>query len=309
MQRPAPCDRPYNALVTAPHHAVDHYENFPVASWLMPARLRPAVVAIYRFARHADDLADEGQVSALVRHTALAELRAQLALAQADQPVDEPLIRALLEPMRTHALPWSCLDDLLSAFIQDIDVHRYDTHDAVMDYCRRSANPVGRLVLALAGVHGAAAICESDAICSALQRINFLQDLGIDWSRGRLYLPGSLLRAHQLEESAIALACMQGHCDKRLRACIAAEALACRALLFQGRALPRRVGGRMGWELRAILAGGERILDRLAQQGYDPIRQRPRLRRFDALTLAWAMCRGVRAPAHSHPTEELRALG
>jgi squalene synthase HpnC len=309
MRRTGSCARPYNALVPAPHHAVDHYENFPVASWLMPARLRPAVISIYRFARHADDLADEGQVCAHARHAALADLRAQLARAQADRPVEEPLIQALLEPMRAHALPWSCLDDLLSAFTQDIDVHRYDTHEAVMDYCRRSANPIGRLVLALACVNDAKAINESDAICSALQRINFLQDLGIDWSRGRLYLPRSLLEDHQIEESAIALACAQGYCDERLRACIATEALACRGLLFEGRALPRRVGGRMGLELRAILAGGELILDRLAQQGHDPIRQRPQLRRSDAIPLAWALCRGVRAPAPSHPTDELRALG
>jgi squalene synthase HpnC len=307
MRGAAPGTRPYNALVPAPHHAVDHYENFPVASWLMPARLRPAVVAIYRFARHADDLADEGSVSAQARHAALAGLQSQLLLARQDGPVDEPLVAALVAPMRAHALPWSCLEDLLSAFIQDIDVHRYDTREAVMDYCRRSANPVGRLVLALAGVSDASALSESDAICSALQRINFLQDLGIDWPRGRLYLPQTLLESHGLDESAIARACDRGRCDEALRTCIATEALDCRRLLASGRQLPRRVGGRMGLELRAILAGGELILDQLARQGHDPLWRRPRIRRVDAWALAWAMWRGVRVPRPPHSSDDLRA--
>jgi squalene synthase HpnC len=295
-----PCDtpgaRPYNALVPAAHHAVDHYENFPVASWLMPARLRPAVVAIYRFARHADDLADEGDVTPEQRHAELARLREQLQRAEQGASVDDPRVQALIHPMHAHALPWHCLDDLLSAFIQDIDVHRYDTLAAVMDYCRRSANPVGRLILALAGLHDRQAEQESDAVCSALQRINFIQDLGIDWPRGRLYLPQETLHAHGLDESAVAQACQQGRCGTALKACIAHEAHACRELLAAGRSLPRRVGGRIGLELRAIVAGGERILDQLQQHGYDPIRRRPRLQRSDAWALAWGMMRGVRHP-------------
>jgi squalene synthase HpnC len=239
-----------------------------------------------------------------VRRAALQALQHDLKRAQQGEGVDAPLISALVPVMQAHALPWSCLDDLLSAFIQDVDIRRYDTVESVMDYCRRSANPVGRLVLALAEVKDPVAFAESDAICSALQRINFLQDLAIDWPRGRLYLPRALLAAHGLDETALAQACGQGHCEGRLRACLAAEALACRELLFRGRALPRRVGGRMGLELRAIMAGGELILDRLAQGGHDPIRRRPRLQASDGLSFAWAMIRGIRPPGMVRPSTD-----
>lgn len=294
-----PC-RVMNGGLTSPamrsaHHAVDHYENFPVASWLMPARLRPAVVAIYRFARHADDLADEGDATPEQRLSALSCLQEDLARARTGGTVREPTVAGLIAPVRQFGLPWSCFEDLLSAFAQDVRIDRYTTEAQIMDYCARSANPIGRLMLALSSVKDPLALGESDAICSALQRINFLQDLGIDWPRGRLYLTSEALWAQGLNESAVQQACQRGTCDERLRACIADEALRCRHLLAAGRALPGRAGGRFGLELRAILAGGERILDQLAEGGHDPIRQRPRLRGRDTPALIWGMMRGVRS--------------
>ena len=181
---------PYNGdrrqtPMTPVHHSVEHYENFPVASWLMPARLRPAVVAIYRFARHADDLADEGDLAPPDRLAALARLTDQVQRARTAAPVTDPVVAELVPHVRTHDLPWSCFEDLLSAFAQDVCIHRFANEAQVMDYCARSANPVGRLMLALTGTCTVPALSESDAICSALQRINFLQDLAIDWPRGR----------------------------------------------------------------------------------------------------------------------------
>jgi len=301
---------PYNGdrrqtPMTPVHHSVEHYENFPVASWLMPARLRPAVVAIYRFARHADDLADEGDLAPPDRLAALARLTDQVQRARTAAPVTDPVVAELVPHVRTHDLPWCCFEDLLSAFAQDVCIHRFANEAQVMDYCARSANPVGRLMLALTGTCTVPALSESDAICSALQRINFLQDLAIDWPRGRLYLNQEALAAHGIVEQDIGHACRNGRSGPALRACLADETLRCRHLLAAGRSLPARVGGRFGLELRAIMAGGERILDQLASTSFDPVLQRPRLRPIDTPALFWGMMRGVRsrlpnlpAPAH-----------
>ncbi|MFZ9407583.1 MAG: squalene synthase HpnC [Burkholderiaceae bacterium] len=292
--------------MTSAHHSVEHYENFPVASWLMPAPLRPAVIAIYRFARHADDLADEGDAPAQDRLNALGQLQAQIERARLGSPVSDPWVDGLREPVRQFGLEWSCFEDLLSAFAQDVQVQRYESEAQIMDYCARSANPVGRLMLALSGACSGLAVRESDAICSALQRINFLQDLAIDWPRGRLYLPRALLARHGLDEMAVDQACRLGRCDERLRACIKEETLRCRHLLASGKKLPGRVGGRFGLELRAILSGGERILDQLAQHAHDPVLRRPKLARRDTPALIWGMMRGVRSrlpdlPASDYP--------
>lgn len=282
---------PYNRPVNSPLHGVEHYENFPVASWLMPARLRPAVIAIYRFARHADDLADEGDAPAPERLAALAALRADLDRARRGEPPRLALVAGLVPHVQAHRLPWSAFEDLLSAFEQDVTVHRHANVDSLRDYCRRSAEPVGHLILALAGRADETSMAQSNAICTALQLINFLQDLAIDQARDRLYLPLDSLARHGLGPKDVAQATRQQRAPEPLRACIAGEAARARALLAAGRPLPARVGGRIGWELRAIVAGGERILDKLAANGHDPFAARPALSRADALPLAWHMVR------------------
>jgi squalene synthase HpnC len=284
--------------VTSPVHGVEHYENFPVASWLMPARLRPAVVAIYRFARHADDVADEGDAPAAERLAALRALREDLVLARAGQPVRVPVVAQLVPHVRAHGLDWSRFDALLSAFEQDVTVHRYPDFETLIDYCRRSADPVGQLVLALSGHLDDTTRAASDRICSALQLINFLQDAAIDWSRGRIYLPLDALARHGVGETELARAAAERRAGPALRACIAAEARRASELLAGGAGLPARVGGRLGWELRAIVAGGARILERLAASGHDPFVARPVLSRRDALPLAGAMLRlAIDSPA------------
>jgi squalene synthase HpnC len=281
----------YNRSVTPPVHGVEHYENFPVASWLMPVRLRPAVIDIYRFARHADDLADEGDAQTSARRAALAALSRDIDRAEQGLSCDCAQVAALVRHVREHQLGWQPFRDLLSAFDQDLDTLRYADFDTLLDYCRRSADPIGRLILTLASRLDARTAPLSDAICTSLQLINFLQDAASDWRRGRLYLPSTTLQQHGVREADVARAVQIGRADGGLRACIAYEASRAGQMLAEGSPLPSQVKGRMGWELRAIVAGGQRILDKLAHHGHDPFAQRPKLGRADALPIAGIMAR------------------
>ena len=256
-----------------PWHGVAHYENFPVASWLVPAPLRPAVATLYRFARYADDVADEGDAPASER---LAELAA-LERALTDPRADHPLVRPLL----THlaALPQGHDDcrALLSAFRQDVTVTRHPDYAALQDYCARSAAPVGRLVLSLFGCRQPPLVIFSDAICSALQLINFVQDMAIDWSRGRLYIPQDELRHAGLTEAALDRALQARQAEPALRALIEAQTRRAWALLESGAPLVSRVPWRLSLELRAVMAGGRRIVEKTARDGFDPFAKRPAL--------------------------------
>jgi squalene synthase HpnC len=281
-------DRPAHGI--AGITSVDHYENFPVASVLVPARLRPAVVAIYRFARHADDLADEGDASPTQRLGALDELAAALR-----DPRTEIAVVAGLHPhLLRHGLPLAPFEALLSAFRQDVITTRYADSGSVDDYCRRSADPVGELMLRLFGAWSAETSALSSRICSGLQWTNFLQDVAIDWHRGRLYLPLDSLTAAGLDESSLQRAHRDGVADAALRRVIGTYGDRTRAMLESGRALVSQVPLRLGLELRAIIAGGLRILDRLESDGNDPFRNRPTLGWRDApalLRLCWRTSR------------------
>lgn len=273
-------------------HGVDHYENFPVASRLVPSRLRPAIVAIYRFARHADDIADEGDAVTDERLRSLRRLREAILSERRDVPV----VRDVLAAADAHGLPREPLLALLDAFEQDLRTTRYPDRAALLDYCRRSANPVGELVLRLFGRWNETTRPASDAICSGLQLVNFLQDLAIDWRRGRLYLPLHALAGAGIDAEAVGIAVASGRSSRALSAVVAGEAEFARSLLCAGAGLPDRVPWRLGLELRAVLAGGHRILDRLAASGYDPIAARPRLRWRDAPGLLALVARPRRLP-------------
>jgi phytoene synthase len=295
---------------------VDHYENFPVGSLLVPRTLRPAVVAIYRFARYADDVADEGDAPAEQRLAELERLRRALGgagpLLQTQTraepqigsagaapsgsyndlgPQDDlgiqthPVVDALREHIRTHRLSVANFLALLCAFEQDVTVSRYPDREALLEYCRHSADPIGRLMLQLFGAFGPRSAPLSDAICTALQLINFLQDFALDWSRGRLYLPMDELRAAGLDESRIDAAVRDGRAPPELRALIETQARHCARLLDTGTPLVRQVPARLAWELRAIIAGGRRILEQLRRDGFDPIARRPKLGWRDAPAL------------------------
>ena len=273
---------------------VDHYENFPVASWLCPARLRPTVTALYHYARTADDIADEGDASPDQRLAELAAYRAELERALAGQPPADPRwsgqFAALARAIEAHRLPAKPLHDLLDAFEQDVRYTaantRYADTAALLDYCRRSADPVGRLLLHLYGVHDEPSLRQSDAICSALQLINFWQDLGLDLRRGRHYLPLDRLARHGVDEAAL-LAADEPQQDAAARALLDELTQQARALMQAGAPLATRLPGRLGWELRLVVQGGLRVLDKIERLQHRTWRARPKLGTADLPVLLW----------------------
>jgi squalene synthase HpnC len=261
--------------------SVAHYENFPVASILMPRRLVPAVETIYAFARGADDVADEGDAIAAERLAGLAEYEAALDDIAAGRRPARPLFARLGQVVTEHALPLQPLRDLLSAFRQDVVTTRYPDYPLLLDYCRRSANPVGRLMLALYGVGDERDLAQADAICTALQLINFWQDVGIDIAKGRIYLPQEDLLRFGVRESEI-----EALSDTPAwRALMAFEVARARALMLSGAPLAARLPGRIGWELRFVVQGGLRILERIERAGYDVFRRRPTIGKRDYLVM------------------------
>ena len=266
--------------------SIDHYENFPVASILCPPALRPAVRAIYRFARTADDLADEGEAAPQERLADLAAYRADLVAISTDAVPSgrwQPVFRSLQTAIEAHRLPIRLLSDLLSAFEQDVVQHRYTDRAALLDYCARSANPVGRLLLHLYGVTEPSALSRSDAICSALQLTNFWQDLGVDTRRGRLYVPQSDLVRRRVGPETL----LQGEDSASSRLLVADMVVWTRELMRSGAPLVHAVPGRAGWELRLVVQGGLRILDKVQAMAFGTLMRRPRLRWFDFPVIVW----------------------
>jgi phytoene synthase len=270
--------------------ARQHYENFPVASRLLPRAARPQVAAVYAFARIADDFADEGERSNEARLALLDDWQRRLQDAVAGKVDDDgsdaaAVFMALADTIRRCSLEPQLLDDLLSAFRQDVVVTRYETWADLMDYCRRSANPIGRLVLRIAGYRDARLDGLSDAVCTALQLTNFWQDLEIDMRSGRLYVPLALVRAAGADERDLARRLLTRQWEAALRS----AAKETRTLFVAGRPIADAVRGRLRWELRATWLGGVRILDRLETVGFDVFRNRPALGWRDALPIAWRL--------------------
>ncbi len=266
--------------------SVGHYENFPVASALVPAHLRPAVIAIYRFARAADDLADEGEASPADRLAALAAFGENLNQIDRGRTPAEAPFPALAAAIRTHALPLAPFRDLLSAFAQDVTIKRYASFADLLDYCRRSANPVGRLLLALYRAESPANAAASDAICTGLQLTNFWQAVALDWQKGRVYLPQEDLVRFAVVEAQIEAQTGRARVDEHWRRLLAFEVARARGLLERGRSLPRALPWRQGLELSAVVAGGLRILKRIDAVGGDVFTARPTLATWDWLTVA-----------------------
>jgi squalene synthase HpnC len=265
--------------------AVDHYENFPVASRLCPPDLRPAVAAIYRFARTADDLADEGDAPACERLRQLDAFEAALNDACAGRPVAawSSVFGPLKTVMDRHALPIEPFVQLLSAFRQDVGNPRYVDRSQVLDYCHRSADPIGRLLLHLAGIHDLALQRQSDAICTALQLINFWQDLSVDLRRGRCYVPRSDASAHGVDLDAL-----RGMSDTPATRALVADLVAwSRAMLLEGAPLVHRMPGRFGWELRVVVQAGLRVLDKIQAHDFNALSMRPTIGRADKPVIAW----------------------
>lgn len=260
---------------------VDHYENFPVASFLVPARLRRPIEVIYRFARSADDIADEGDASPDERLAGLAAYQAELDRIAAGTPPLTPLFADVAQIVAAHALPLSLFSDLLDAFAQDVVKKRYADFPDLLDYCHRSANPVGRLVLHLFGRTEAKYLEQSDCICSALQLINFWQDVAIDWQKDRVYIPQCDLPRFRVGEEDIAGA----RWSANWAALMDFQIDRARSLMLRGAPLVHALPGRLGWEIRLTVQGGLRILDRIRRVRGDVWHHRPKLGPWDWLVM------------------------
>ncbi len=269
---------------------MDHYENFPVASWLCPPRLRPAISAIYRFARTADDIADEGADPAQRRLDDLRAYRADLQAVSQGSPDSgrwPEVFRPLRVVLQDFGLPTALLARLLDAFEQDVgftaDARRYETDAQLLDYCCASANPVGRLLLHLYGVQDETSLSQSDQICSALQLINFWQDLSVDIARSRWYPSRQAMRHYAVHDSDLQLTSRSAHAAQM----VAAYVTQARRMMSAGAPLARRVPGRAGWELRLVVQGGLRILDKIEAMKHESWRRRPTLGPPDLPLLLW----------------------
>jgi squalene synthase HpnC len=269
---------------------VTHYENFPVASILCPAHLRPAIAAIYHFARTADDLADEGDTSSNDRLTALGQYRADLlACAKGDTTSNTwPHVFVPLSPIIQHyQLPVKLLTDLLDAFEQDVrftfELRRYADDAELLDYCRRSANPIGRLLLHLYDIADPQALQQSDQICTALQLINFWQDVSVDVARQRWYPSAKAMQAAGVTDADL----QTDSSGENARQLIAAYAGDARGMMLKGSQLCKQLPGRAGWELRLVVQGGLRILDKIEQLHFATWRSRPKLTTWDVPLMLW----------------------
>ena len=295
--------------------SVQHTENFPVASFLIPRALRHAIMVIYRFARSADDLADEGNITTKERLAALTTYQRQLDRIARRAPATHPLFIELEQVIHQHALPLAPFYDLLSAFCQDTQTQRYDNIDQLLDYCQRSANPIGRLVLALHGLTCIEMIKHSDAICTGLQLTNFCQDVSIDWDMGRTYIPqDELAKANlatrdlpQLESSHLWQQVMQQQIararvllknGRHLIAALARHRVQAHANTSQTthtQNITRGAIKRLSWELRLTIEGGLRILECIEQCDYRVFSQRPTLNAQDWLIVVWRSMRSYNA--------------
>jgi len=257
--------------------SVGHYENFPVASLLLPASLRAPIEVIYRFARSADDIADEGNDAPDMRLAKLSVYQARLAKIAGGETPDDPLFREVAGIVRSHRLPLQLFRDLLDAFAQDVTKKRYASFAELLDYCRRSANPVGRLLLHLFKRTTDSDLARSDAICSALQLINFWQDIEIDYAKDRIYLPQDEMARFGFTERHLS----EKRTDASWRALMAFQIERARSLLISGEPLGRTLPGRIGLEIRATVQGGLLILKKIQKADYDIFRRRPVLGAFD----------------------------
>lgn len=276
---------------------ISHYENFPVASYLIPKIQRRAVVAVYNFARAADDIADEGDISDIQRLNALSTFQQALNFVQQSTLNPESglerlatypsSLNSIFEPLsrvvKDYQLPIAPFDQLLSAFKQDVSVKRYEHYDSLLDYCSRSANPVGHLMLLIFQADNEINRSYSNAICTALQLANFWQDVALDWEKGRIYIPLEDLQRFNVGEQQIA----EGINNRDWRNLMAFEINRTKQLFAYASPLVHHIKGRFSWELRGVIQGGLRILERIEQCNYDVFRYRPTIGKRDVIIMLW----------------------
>ena len=263
--------------------ARSHYENFPVGSILAPRPLRKHFYSIYAFARTADDFADEGydkDHTQQERLELLEEWRAMLRNSYRGR-ANHPVFVALAETRSQFNLPIKLFEDLLSAFMQDVTVRRYQNYDELLDYCRRSANPIGRLILLLFGHTDDQLHKWSDSVCSGLQLANHWQDVAVDLAKDRIYIPAEDLARFQISYDDL----KQSRATENFKRLMKYEVARARELMAGGKPLCARMNGRLGLELRAVWLGGARILDRLEANDFDVFTRRPVITPADRLSI------------------------
>ena len=270
-------------MALSPQQTVQHYENFPVGSILLPGRLRRPVSVIYAFARAADDFADEGDLDDTTRLALLDGFRKELDAIGADTTPTTPLFHDVADIVAKHKLPLQPFYDLLDAFSQDVTQKRYANFAEVMDYCRRSANPVGELLLHLYEAATPKNLAYSNAVCTSLQLINFLQDIAIDYrEKNRIYLPQDEMAKYGISENQLALGQTLGMWNPFMQFQIERA----RKLLHAGTPLGKALPGRIALELRMIILGGETILRKLHKNS-DIFNERPVLQAGDWLYMLY----------------------
>lgn len=260
-----------------------HYENFPVASLALPRKYRRPVGLIYAFARQADDFADEGSLPDDERLALLDGFRQELARIESGKTPESPLFAELAEIIAQYHLPLKPFNDLLDAFSQDVRKKRYENFEAVLAYCEKSANPVGRLLLALYGFDSEENRLLSDKICTSLQLINFFQDVSIDYHRlGRIYLPLDEMQSCGIDEEDIA----KENAGREWGGFMMRQSQRARQMMLEGAPLAGIMKGRISFEMKMIIQGGLAILDKLEKVEWDVYRRRPKLKKPDWILLA-----------------------
>ncbi len=260
----------------------NHYENFPVASWFLPKKLRLPISVIYAFARHADDLADEGELDDNQRYIALEQYQSDLKTALENNDSDNPVLLALTDVIKTHQLPTELFYDLLTAFKMDTKNKRYPTFDAVLNYCHYSANPVGRLLLHLHKQNTPENLKYSDCICTALQLVNFYQDIHQDINENnRIYIPTNELEKFKVTEQHFS----EKINDSNMHKLMQYQIKRAKKIMLSGTALGQQLPGLFGLEIRLIIQGGLSITDKL--QKLSNLFDRPRLTRTDKFVMLW----------------------
>lgn len=278
------------ALAYCKNLAESHYENFHVASWFLPERLRPHFHAIYAYCRISDDLGDE--VPDRAAALALLDLWGRELDACYEGRARHPVFVALAETIRVRRIPKEPFTDLLTAFRQDQTVTRYETMEDLLGYCRYSANPVGRLVLYTCDEVSEEHFRLSDATCSALQLANFWQDVRVDWGKGRVYIPQADMRQHGVNDGTIAA----GAATPEFRALMRKEVDYARSLFLAGLPLISRVRRDLAVDLDLFSRGGLEILRAIERRDYDVLSGRPAISKPTKLALALRALAGKSLP-------------
>ena len=258
----------------------DHYENFPVASFLIPKNYRKEIAIVYWFARTADDIADEGEFSSNYRLEKLEQFEKQF-LESIEKGSDHPNFNLLSSVIKKNNLSTDYFTDLLSAFKQDVIKTRYNNYHEVLDYCKRTANPVGRILLGLFKVHDAEAIKCSDKICTALQLTNFYQDTLLDFTKGRIYYPQDELKMFSVTEKMFELK----ENNPNIKALVKYNIERVQQLFDEGRDINNYLSGRFKYEIKWTISGGEKILSKIRKNDFNVFDYRPVLNKFDFIKL------------------------